>query len=675
MSWERRGRREQRGSLTKTANAIRMHANNEMNDPRLSKVVTRAAAAASLVLLFLACPRLPEWQTRITVPLLSRTFFASEVLDSSLFRVGPDSVLQLHVERTLDTVRAGDRFVTIGIHEAADFTVGDFRYAGLLDTVCGVSVDEMLRIGGPDSVLQPIPSFGCEQPLAVRLGLFDSAELAGGYLVANVDNRSAVRIDTVRVDLDGIDALVIGPVEPWSSAEGRIGLAGKTLDSPLLGSLRLTGPGSGNDSVWVHVRDSIFVRLTVDSLRLGRGRIVISDTGQARASLRQTSFIRTDQPIRFDSVCFAAGVIGCTLTNSLPVPLTVRVGMEEVEFDSTVTLGPSQDSVFSIDLTDRWYRNSSLDSNQLTVSVLVGMTPTVGPVDVDSAQGLAVRLEGEIRTLKYVAGTIHDTAWSAYRTDSLLTHLPPLVGGLKLNNLWLSCAVANGSNFASVMDFRLAAYSPAGESAVAETSVTVPPGTEEKPESCFATVDVARLFNVVPDRLYISRRGGATGKGSAGPNSFVASNVELEAPLRGALQPETFQFGPWTVRLDSILKSISLNWLDVDSVAVTVHVVNHLPVVPTGQLLLWAEPEETVAVNLAVPSAQIDPATGRVIAAGDSLVTIGLNENEVQVFRNPSLAAKLRLYFPATDTIALMSRDYFQVEYSYANLTVRVARK
>jgi hypothetical protein len=191
----------------------------------------------------------------------------------------------------------------------------------------------------------------------------------------------------------------------------------------------------------------------------------------------------------------------------------------------------------------------------------------------------------------------------------------------------------------------------------------------------FATAEVARLFNVVPDRLYISRRGGATGRGSAGPSSFVASSVKLEAPLHAALQPDTFRFGPWTVRLDSILKPLSLDWLDVDCAEVTVHVVNHLPVVPTGQLLLWAEPEETVAVSLAVPSAQIDPVTGRVIAAGDSLVTVGLNENEARVFRNPSLAAELRLYFPATDTIALMSRDYFRVEYSYANLTIRVGRR
>ena len=112
-------------------------------------------------------------------------FFASEVLDSSLFRVGPDSVLQLHVERTLDTVRAGDRFVAVGIHETADFTLGDFRFAEPLDTVCGVSVKEMLGIDVPDSVRLPIPPFSYRQRLTVRR-LFKQAELAGGRLVAHV---------------------------------------------------------------------------------------------------------------------------------------------------------------------------------------------------------------------------------------------------------------------------------------------------------------------------------------------------------------------------------------------------------------------------------------------------------------------------------------------------------
>ncbi len=659
-------------ALTTTGSATRIPANSEMNDHRLSKAATRGAAAASLVLLFLACVHLPKWQTGITVPLLSRTFFASEVLDSSRFRVGPDSVFQLHVERTLDTVRAGDRFGTVGIHETADFALGDFRFAGPLDTVCGVSVEDMLGIGGPDSMRLPVPPFRYEQPLAARLRLFERAELAGGYLVAHVANHSAVRIDTVRLDLVGVGTLLTGPVDPESSAEGRIGLAGTTLDSLLLGSLQLTGLGSGNDSVWVHVRDSIFVRLTVDSLRLRRGRIVVSDTGQVRASLRRTSCIRVDQPIRFDSVCFAAGVVGCTLTNSLPVPLTVRLGMVEVQFDSTFALAAGQEQEFSLDLADRWYHNPNLDSNQLTMSVLVGVTPTGQPVEVDSAQGLTVRLDGEIRALNYAAGTIQDTAWSRYWTDTLLTHIPTWLSRAKLANIWLFCAAANGSNFTSVAEFRLAAYSPAGESAVAETSIVLPPGTEQEPSLSFATADVARIFNVAPDRLYISRRGGATGSGSAGPNSFVAGSVVLEAPLRVALQPDTFRFGPWTVQLDSVLKSLSLKWPDVDRAQVTVHVVNHLPVVPTGQLLLWAVPEETVAVSLAVPPAQTDPVTGGVIAAGDSLVTVGLNENEALVFRNPSLSAELRLYLPATDTIALMSRDYFQVEYSYASLTVRI---
>jgi len=641
-----------------------------MSYSKLPRSAIRAAAGAVLGLLFLACVHQPKWDTDITVPILSRTFLSSELLDSALFRAGPDSVLELHVERTLDTVRVGDRFGPVGIHEAAEQALGDFGLASVLDTVYRISVMEMLGLIGLDSALLPIPPFRCELPFAARLRLIERAEPAGGYLVAQVDNRSLIRLDTVQLDLAGIGALVLGPVDPGDSAEARAGLAEATLDSLLAGDLVLAGLGSGGDSVWVHMRDSVFLRLAVDSLRLRRGRVLVSDTGQVSASWRRISRLRLEQPFVFDSVGFASGAIGCTLSSSLPLSLVVRVGMFELGFDTSFALAPYQELGVLLDLSNRWYRNPSPDSNQLTLSVLVGVVPTPEPAELESAQALVARIDGEIHAVNSVAGAAKDTAWGGYCTDTLITHLSSLIGRAKFAGIWLSCAAANASNFTSVAQFRLGAYNPAGESAVAETTVVIGPGAPEEPTLGFAVTEVARIFNVGPDRLYISRRGGAVGRGSAGPGSFLASHVVLEAPFRAALHPDTFRYGPRTVRLDSIAK-LSRR-LEIDSAEVAVRVVNHLPAVPSGELLLWVGSEETVRVKLGIPAARLDSLTGRVVAAGDSLVTVGLNRSEAALFRHPWLSAELRVYTPETDTITVMSHDYFQVDYSYARLKLRI---
>ncbi len=632
-----------------------------------------AAVLAGLVLLLLACLHFPGWQTRLTVPVISHTVYARELLDSTLFRVGADSVMELYLEHDLDTIRPTDLFGTVEVSDTFSLMLDSFVLTPVLDLETGAGMDDIIGAAPPDSALMPVPAFRCEIPVSGSLPGIEHAEPAGGFVIARVENRTRVRLDTVRLELGGIGTFNLGPLDSMCAAAQRMELAGATLGSVLNGSMVLTGPGTGAESVWVRATDSVLVRVVIDSMRLRRGRIRPGDSTRMTARYAKTSYLHTRHRMRLDTALFGSGTIDFRLHNTMPLPLSVELCVEELGFDSAIDLGPGQRTEFPLELTGRGYRNRSPDSSRLTVCCFARVKPTGSFVNLDPSHGLEIEFDGRTETPDYLEGEALDTVWNTELHDTVAIDFPEQLAHLKFAHVWLHGTAVNAVDFAGVLEMTVTAVNPEAESTIARNTVVVNPGTPGQPEASSASSDIAGLFNIAPDRLFISSRAGLIGPGRAWSGSWLTGDVILQTPLRAKLIADTFRFGPWEIPIDSTVRPNSKR--ELKGAELVVHVVNHLPLAMTGRLLLWSPTADTAAVPIAVPEAQIDPGSGRVVAARDSTVRAELNAEQCRVFYAESFQAELELFVPTTDTITLMARDYFRVEKSYARLTVEIPPK
>ncbi|MFO7651151.1 MAG: hypothetical protein R6X13_07445, partial [bacterium] len=94
-----------------------------------------------------------------------------------------------------------------------------------------------------------------------------------------------------------------------------------------------------------------------------------------------------------------------------------------------------------------------------------------------------------------------------------------------------------------------------------------------------------------------------------------------------------------------------------------------------AELLLWSGGTDTVRVPIDVPTPRLDPAGGWVVAPVDTTVVASLDSSGVAVLQFEPCFAALLLQFPETDTVALRSVDYFQVDPALLRLEVDVQER
>ncbi|OYD15646.1 hypothetical protein CH330_05290 [candidate division WOR-3 bacterium JGI_Cruoil_03_51_56] len=617
-------------------------------------------------LVLIACFHIPGWQTRVTVPIIARTFPVSEFLDTAFFRTGPDSVVELFIKKPLDTIRIRDQFGVIEMLDSFDIMLDSFVITPVLEKRTGVGVQDLIGTIPRDSLRLPIPRFGYEHSVYCSLPGIKSAELAGGVLVSRVENRTSIRLDTVRLELSGIGTMDFGPLDSMSGAELRTNLAGMKLDSAICGRLVLASSGTGSESVWVHIRDSVLVNLRVDSLRLCQGHICLCGSTGMHSCYHKISFLHTSHHMRLDSALMDNGTVSFVLDNTMPLPLGVELNIREVGFDTTIDMPAWARTAISLDLGGMAYRNPDPDSSRLTVSSVVSAMPNGKFVDLNLSQGLEVRFDGEIQSPEYLEGEALDTVWSSEMRDTLATDFPEQLSHMKFSHVLVHGTAVNALDFTGVIQITVIGFNPGAESAAVAGYLVINRGTPDHPASSFASLDVAGLWDIAPSVLVTCTRAGVIGEGRAWSESYLTGSVTLQTPLRAKLIADTLKFGPWKVPVDSGLRPNEQRQLK--DAEVVVHVVNHFPLGIRAKLSLWSAGAESTAIPISVSQPQIDPEHGWVIAGRDSVLKVGLNEAQCRIFYADFFQAGLEIYIPTTDTITLTARDFFCIKNSYANL-------
>jgi hypothetical protein len=366
-----------------------------------------------------------------------------------------------------------------------------------------------------------------------------------------------------------------------------------------------------------------------------------------------------------------SGQAGFVLTNTLPLPVRLRLQVPELALDSGADLPAQGATTVVMNLAGRSYLNHNPESSQVTVLTSVEARAPAGPVELEAEQGVGVRLAIVSPVLACLSGCARDTVWSPMCADTLTAGLPAELAHIRFSSVLLDLGATSAVGFRSLFEVRIIALDPSG--LCAETvfkQVVTPPGTVLHPGVARALAELAPLFDIGPDRLVFSTRLGIVGPGRTEHAAYSTGDLSITTPLRAALTPDTVFKGPWPVRPDSLLHLGADQ--EFSSGTVFMHVVSHLPFTVTGDLMLWAEQSETLHVLWQTPCSRIDAERGWVIAPGDTTVSVAADADHCRIFTQPSFSAALRVVTPATDTVVLTARDYLQIENSYGVLDLLV---
>lgn len=618
-----------------------------------------------LLLALCTCHR-PSWESTLAVPIISRRFSISDlgfIPYVGQLEPGPNGVLQFNIRYHTDTLRASDVVTVFSGRSELRFALPDFVLSPIGMARVSLATSSLTGIGVTDSLLVVVPPFVAETSLIARIDGLDSILAAEAVMHVTIDNRSDLRLDSVFVRLPHTGGTVFAAeLQPRASMSQRTVVGQTVLRDPLTAVIAVNCRGSDGESLWLRASDSLVVSLLLDSLRVLGGRLELGQTTGAGTARADSLFLNGRHRVRVDSAVISSGSVGVQLTNRLPFGVRCSLFLVEVGRGQILELGPGDSLSWVADLAGLTYSNSNPDSSQLTLECRIAGQLPDGVVELAPDDAVNIVTQVESLSACYLCALVLDTIWGPVVAETLSWQLPDSLRALpiRLSSVMLTGEMYSAFNVGGVCDLWFEAREPGGSVAGDSVRCVVPPGTPQAPSSGRFEIDVSRLVNIIPDRLCVSGRFGLAGPAEVWSGSFVTGQGSATVPMRVKLLPFVYRLGPWLVPLDSALRKFTNAY--VRGAEIRADLSNHLPLSLRAELLLWSSELDTVRVATAIPQPSIDPINGWVIAPADTSVVVGLDSTGVATLGREPCFARLVLFFPETDTIALRSEDYFQID-------------
>ncbi len=251
-------------------------------------------------------------------------------------------------------------------------------------------------------------------------------------------------------------------------------------------------------------------------------------------------------------------------------------------------------------------------------------------------------------------------------------NFPQQLTNITIEHAELEIEITSGLGFQALFYLNLGASNSHGDTVVIDTTLDIQPGTPTNPRMTDFLLDVTPLINILPTEIIVTGYRGVTGSGRAEAQAFFTGRYSFHSPLRLAFDTSTVNLRPQEVKIEEKYRDDIKKYLVSGSV--TAKYRNHLPFGLGGVLRLESPTANPVSITFSVPIPAIDESTGFVIIAKDTTITIGLDANQANIFKQESIYASVSLFLPKTDTVTVNACDYFSVEHSYCKLKLNLLK-
>ncbi len=616
-------------------------------------------------IILLVCIKRPKFQTEINIPLLSQNLRIREILDSNYFRINPDSSMDLYYQARIDTFYVNDSLKIFELYDTLHLALNDFFINNLVKSSINLTLADITGFNLPDTTIPVMPFdttlFGQE----LFLSGLEQIDVIEVIMILEVSNFTQLSFDTVDLDLHEIGNYSFASIGAGQTLTKREKLQDFNLtDSVISFDIRIYTPGSPVP-IPVSRYDSLKINISFDSLRINSGLFRVPVNGM-QATRTGNCLIPSNYRIHIDTIIFLSGILNLTLYNQLPCPIQTSIYINELGFDSLVYLPAGMINDINLDFSGRSYINQNPDSTIMTCSTEVIVLPTTQPIEFQPAEFLSVTyVFTEPRILKFI-GTIYDTITSQIKPKIINLNLPQGLGHVNIQNAELEASITSALEFPVVFYLRLESNNDLGEQVVIDTLLEIQPGSPTLPRTTPLLMEITELINIVPRNITITGFRGVTGTGRAEAESYITGAYSFMSPLRLAFDSSTINFNPKQVDITDKQRDNIERYLA--SATITASYINHFPFGVSGILKLESVNTDTVFIPFRVIEPTVDERTGIVLSAVDTIITIDLDENEMNVFKQNQIFATASLFLPKTDTVSVTARDYFSIDYSIGKL-------
>ena len=650
--------------------------------------------AINLILLVSGCsikkPEAPSWETTWTLPLVSKTYFMSQIIEEigdSLISVDSLGNPSFRVTRDVDTITIGNNLTASGVSQQYQDSLGTVE----IDPPAGQSINLTKATLGIHEAGGWVPptSFTCFEDLT-DFSEFTWINVEQGMISLEITNDLGLRLDTLRITLYNRGdlanplgmAVFENGINQGESLTRTIDLAGDSVSSRL--TLKIYG--SVNELTFVSGGSDNFTAASSFPISLS-----------ASAAQAETPLItkNLDQEIRLENnsiiseATIDSGFLNLHIVNGTRLPMEIELTFPNLTESNGDTLrlseniGGNSSIDRQIDLSGYSLAPAGTDTPQ-TVSILAQATvPASSPeqVIINAADSIAIEAGLTDMIFRTISGIVEPTQISI---DTLETDIevPSDIDNAQLTRATLSLTVYNNSTADIDLDLRIADETFSREVAISGTAegksnLMAPP---QATVFSIGSAELSDFLNPAPTRIII-----------CGSSTFNPDRQSVTISRDDYFYGEITIFSPLAFRLadttdiDLETDSAEIDQDDMPDIgetfsygAIRAVLANRLPIGARVSLYLSAtddgsvfdNPDVVVVGPFTLESATTD-STGQATMEIESIFDDSLTAAEIQIFENPVVYITPRVqllptadgssYFRGSDFISVKARATIQV--------------
>lgn len=652
-----------------------------------------------LAVLFLSCsvekPVAPKWETKLTVPLIDKTFTVWDILgDNDKIFVGQDSVVGLQISKELNRYSIGERLKIDGIQKGFEAEVGNFTVTAPDTAKVGISLAEIYPPAQniPPGQKTVIPAFDFESPAkaAKPFESFQYVKLAQGVLDITVKNNLPIALGVppnkplvakIWAESPTGEPLDVVTFESQIPAYGKvtesIDLAGHVIPSQIYVAAAGASPGTNGQQVTIDPNWGFTVSAYIHDLKVAEA---VAKIPSQHVEHRDVFPIEDSVAIR--SATVKRGRIRLSIRNDLPI--TAAIGYELPDFRRN---GTPLHGVLN------------LPSRQLSEQTIVLDGYTLEPGEGARPGEQALHFNWSFDTQNTGDNMVHlyatDKVVAEIKTDEIVfsqirgelgnvridlepvtkhVSVPEHLDSLRFGQVTLEVDVQHTLGIPARADIRVQGKNREGKVTHFEIHPTLDaaqPG-ETKTQKFVLGPDTPGLIdfmNSLPEEIAVTGKiqiGQPGMIGDVSEDDWVQASVAFRAPLAVAIPEQTTTAKPDTLKMeDGDRQDVVEN---LHKLQLKAEIENHLPLGASvtfyfarDTVSLYTRPAVTIG-PIAVSLAQL-AADGRVAAATSNQIDIKLTDEQIAFFGTDPIITGVKVHIPGThgQIAVLTANDYIHV--------------
>lgn len=618
-----------------------------------------------LIIFLLSClekPKLPEWDTEITIPLLEKNFTIFSFLDSHYFVFNSDSTFNFFYQNSFDTIFPITKInFDINRFEAINY----FNNFEISDTFCDeiiIGIEEILGIPIPDSfIILPPTNLQRELEKLISIDNFRYGFIEKSFLILNVENHSLINFKYFKINFTNFD-FHLGGLEPNSQKEHQDVINNIFISSPT--NILLNYEILTEESLLVRKSDYLKLILKFTNISLKEGELKFKKT-----FLKDTYNYYVDfSNFNLNYGEIKKGYLKLDFINQFSFPLSISFKIREINYENNFNIFADDYKIISIPLEGKIIRQNFSEKKGLLLSIEINAQIS------DTENLFNIRREdyfsfnGQIKDLEFkkINGNFLSPLYILNKQDSIAIDFLGNPKGVKFEKVEIFLNFTY--NVKAPIKIFLTGKSINRKEEVCSLykEIELPPLNGVPFNRINEKIDITNLINNGPKILKFNYLGRIKDWGEIEEKDFILLNATIEIPLKFSFSKDTFIAYEKEILINKERgEEINENLVGGELI---VEVINHFPIGFDGTLIIKSE-EDSVLFPFTLSSGVVSK-KGYCEKEREGEIILGMNENQLEIFKKERLKTLLKINLSESDTLILRPQDFLNFK-SYAILKVK----